>query len=71
MLIESISQNKEKNNHEVWIGIERFGNQWFELNGQRLDETKVDWAPNEPTDVGNCAVASQNHGYGIIFQTIR
>ena len=57
----------EKNNHEVWIGIERFGNQWFELNGQRLNETKVDWAPNEPTNVGNCAVASQNHGYGKQF----
>ena len=47
----------------MWIGIERFGNQWFELNGQRLNETKVDWAPNEPSNNGNCTIASQNHGY--------
>ena len=47
----------------MWIGIEKFGNQWFELNGQRLNETKVDWALDEPSNIGNCSIASQNHGY--------
>ena len=53
---------KKEFHRQVWIGIERSGSKWYELNGQELQVEKADWAKNEPSDVGDCVVSSKETG---------
>ena len=46
----------------MWIGIIRKNNDWFEMNGMKLEPHKHDWAENEPSDAGSCAVADKALG---------
>ena len=48
--------------HDVWLGIEKKGDVWYELNGQALKGDKVDWADDQPSFNGDCAVASKEIG---------
>ena len=49
-------------NHAIWVGVRRIAGIWFSSNGLRLTDHFSDWAENEPTNFGNCAVASKADG---------
>ena len=46
--------------HILWIGIQRYGNNWYQLNGDIISPLIADWAPGEPVAKGNCAVADKS-----------